>query len=113
MAVVSHQTIRLSKGRHSSPESGACVMELASMLAGEQFTDHPRSVSRVIGAFLRCYNDMLDDTRRQDLYAYAAKVVGSASSPAVEYARTTRLAHWAEARRAGQLRTRPTPACSG
>jgi hypothetical protein len=82
MPVVSHQTIRLSKGRHSSPESGACVMELASMLAGEQFTDHPRSVSRVVGAFLRCYNDMLDDTRRQDLYEYAAKVVGSARAAA-------------------------------
>ena len=42
MPPVSHQTIKLSRGRHSSPEHGACVMELASMLAGEGFSDHPR-----------------------------------------------------------------------
>jgi len=45
MGPVTHQTIRLSRGKHSSPEEGACVMELASMLAGEPFSDHPcRSV---------------------------------------------------------------------
>jgi hypothetical protein len=52
-------------------------MELASMLAGDAFNDHPRSVCPVIGAFLRTYNDSIDDERRQALYAYAAKVVGS------------------------------------
>jgi hypothetical protein len=35
MSVPNHQTIKLSKGKHTSPEEGACVMELASMLAGE------------------------------------------------------------------------------
>jgi hypothetical protein len=39
MSPVSHQTIKLSKGKHRAPEDGACVMELASMLAGESFTD--------------------------------------------------------------------------
>jgi hypothetical protein len=89
-----HQTIKLSSGRHSSPEAGACVMELASMLAGEPFTDHPRSVCPVIASFLRAYNDRVDDTRRQDLYAYASKVVGSKASRSVEEARTARLARW-------------------
>jgi hypothetical protein len=42
-------------------------MELASMLAGERFSDRPRSVSRALAAFLRGYNDLLDDKRRQDL----------------------------------------------
>jgi hypothetical protein len=73
----SHQTIRLSRGRHSSPADGACVMELASMLAGESFSDHPQSVCPVIGEFLRTYNDAVDDERRQDLYAYAAAVAGT------------------------------------
>ena len=41
MPQVSHQTIRLAKGKHQSAEQGACVMELASMLACEPFTDHP------------------------------------------------------------------------
>ena len=47
------------------------------MLAGEPFSDHPHSVCPVIGSFLRAYNDRIDDRRRQDLYAYAAAVVGS------------------------------------
>ena len=92
---VSYQTIKLSTGRHSSPEVGACVMELASMLAGEPFTDQPASVCPVIGSFLRAYNDLVDDNRRQDLYAYAAKVVGSTRPPAVQRARADLLAAWA------------------
>jgi hypothetical protein len=90
-----HQTVRLSRGRHSSPERGACVMELASMLDTGPFTDHPRSVCPVVAAFLRNYNDWVDDGRRQDLYAYAAKAVGSRASRAVEEARTRRLMKWA------------------
>jgi hypothetical protein len=87
----SHQTVRLSRGRHADPADGACVMELASMLAGERFTDHPRSVCRVIAAFLRTYNDSIDDRRRQDLYRCAAQVVGTRASRATERARLARL----------------------
>jgi hypothetical protein len=65
------------------------------MLGAGPFTDHPRSVCPVIAAFLRNYNDWVDDRRRQDLYAYAAKVVGSRASPSVEQARTRRLMQWA------------------
>jgi hypothetical protein len=75
-------------------------MELASMLAGETFSDHPESVCPVIGSFLRAYNDRLDDDRRQDLYRYAAEVVGSRAPANVEHARADRLADWeAEMRR--------------
>jgi hypothetical protein len=91
---MSYQTIRLSSGRHTSPEQGACVMELASMLAGETFTDHPESVCPVIGSFLRAYNDRLNDERRQDLYRYAAQVVGSRAPAPVEQARADRLVEW-------------------
>jgi hypothetical protein len=91
-----HQTVRLSKGRHSSPEHGACVMELASMLAGESFTDHPRSVSGAIATFLRSYNDIVDDDRRQDLYHYASAVVGTAGDETVEQARAARMIQWAD-----------------
>ena len=107
MPPISHQTIKLSRGRHSSPEHGACVMELASMLAGEGFTDHPRSVSRPIASFLRGYNDLLDDRRRADLYRYAAQTVGTVSSATVEDARIERLLgsgdeHW-QRRSSGSL----------
>jgi hypothetical protein len=71
-------------------------MELASMLAGEPFTDHPQSVSPPIASFLRRYNDLLDDRRRQALYPYAARVVGTASRPQVELARVRRVMAWAD-----------------
>ena len=54
-----HQTVRITKGRQSSPAHGTCVIELASMLAGERFSDHPQSVCPVIAGFLRAYNDLL------------------------------------------------------
>lgn len=94
--LASHQTVRLSRGMHRSAQEGACVMELASMLAGEPFSDRPRSVCPVIGAFLRIYNDRLDDDRRQDLYPYAAKVVGSAASEDVLRARSQACEQFAE-----------------
>ncbi len=94
MSTPTHQTVKLSKGKHSSPSSGACVMELASMLAGEQFSDHPRSVCPVIGSFLRAYNDSIDDDHRQDLYEYASRVVGSRSTAAIEQLRADRIAEW-------------------
>lgn len=95
MSPVTHQTIKLGKGKHASAEEGACVMELASMLAGEPFSDHPASVCPVVGSFLRAYNDSIDDRRRQDLYGYAAKLVGTRSGVAVQRARAERLSEWA------------------
>jgi hypothetical protein len=65
-------------------------MELASMLAHEPFSDRARSISPTIGAFLRTYNDGLDDDRRQDLYPVAATIVGTARSRAVERDRIDR-----------------------
>jgi hypothetical protein len=94
MSPATYQTVKLSKGKHISPDDGACVMELASMLAGEPFSDHPRCACPVIGSFLRAYNDSVDDERRQDLYAYAAQVVGSRSTAAVQRARGELLAAW-------------------
>lgn len=91
----SHQTVQLSRGSHRSPDQGVCVMELASMLGGERFTDKPRSVSPVIQGFLRTYNDTLDDARRQDLYAYAARVVGTRAPRPVERARARHCIEWA------------------
>jgi hypothetical protein len=50
----------------------------------------------VIGSFLRSYNDSIDERRRQSLYEYASKVVGSRASQRVQQARADRLAEWAE-----------------
>lgn len=104
-ADANHQTVRLSKGKHASPGEGACVMELASLLAGESFSDRPASVCPVIAGFMRAYNDRVDDERRQDLYRYAAEVVGTRSGPDVEHTRERRCLEWAE----GMRRQRPRP----
>jgi hypothetical protein len=91
----SHQTVRLAAGRHRSPRFGVCVMELASMLSAEPFSDRPRNASPVIGAFLRTYNDGLDDERRQDLYELAALIVGTAGRRTVERERASRCLEFA------------------
>jgi hypothetical protein len=57
------------------------------MLAGDRFSDHPKSVCRVIASFLRCYNDVIDDRRREDLYRCAAEIVGTRDSWATERVR--------------------------
>lgn len=93
----SHQTIRLSAGRHGNASAGACVMELASMLAHEPFSDRPETASPVIAAFLRTYNDGLDDDLRQDLYPLASLIVGSAGGRALEDARASRCLAFADA----------------
>jgi hypothetical protein len=104
MLRVSHQTIKLSPGKHYAPDDGACVMELASMLAGEPFNDHPASVCPVLGSLLRSYNDSVDDDARQDLYAYAARVVGTRADADVERRRSECVTAWTYERRFRRLR---------
>jgi hypothetical protein len=96
----SHQTVRLARGKHFSPDRGVCVMELASMLAGEKFTDRPYAVCPVIGAFARGYNDACDAERRQALYGWAASAIGTRGGEHVVLARERLLqaaALWVQA----------------
>src|SRR3954451_6271838 len=103
-AAMHHQTVRLARGRHKSPSDGACVMELASMLAGEDFSDRPKCVDPVIASFLRAFNDRLDTRQRQRLRPYAAAVVGSRSGRKVTRARRNRCLEFAAGgRRRGPL----------
>jgi hypothetical protein len=96
------QTVHLARGRHKSPDQGACVMELASMIAGERFTDHPRSVCPAIASFLRAYNDLVPSSSRDELYPYAARVVGSRGSRRTARRRARLLMSWGD--RDGEMR---------
>jgi hypothetical protein len=69
--------VRLEPGSHKSPSDGVCVVELASLLGGEKFTDRPKCVCPVIGSFLRSWNDAVGYADRQRLEPYASLVVGS------------------------------------
>jgi len=57
----------LSAGRHRGPRQGACLMEYASVLAGERFSDAPRCTDPVLGAVARAVNDYSSDVARQRL----------------------------------------------
>src|SRR3954471_18626203 len=63
-----NRQVHLERGRHSKPDEGTCVMELASMVAGEPFSDHPRCVHPTLGTIARTVNDHVGDTRRQTLF---------------------------------------------
>jgi hypothetical protein len=86
-------------------------MELASMLAGERFSDRPSSVCPVLAALLRAYNDVLDDARRQDLYRFAADSVGTRRTPRTHDRRAAQALAaadgWRSGRRIRRARWRP------
>lgn len=69
----------LSRGRHRNPRKGACLMELASLLAGERFSDHPRCAHPVLAAIARSVNDCTTDTGRPALAPLAPAVIGTDS----------------------------------
>jgi hypothetical protein len=73
-------SVRLEPGRHRSPDDGVCVVELASIIGGEKFSDHPGCVCPVLGGFLRSWNDGAGYADRQRLEPYASLVVGTGGS---------------------------------
>ena len=58
----------LSLGHHEPGSATPCVMEAASWLAGEPWSDHPRSVHPAIAGVARLVNDSVGDTERQSLW---------------------------------------------
>ena len=90
-----YKTVRLSRGKHRSPEEGVCVMELASMLTGAVFSDRVYRVDPAISAFLWGYNDRIDDNLRQDLHPYAAAVLGTSRGVEVAERRAQLCRIWA------------------
>jgi hypothetical protein len=89
--------VRLAPGAHSSPHEGVCVVELASVIAGEQFSDRPGCVCPLIGAFLRGWNDRASHSERQRLSPYAARIVGSRGNRRVTRQRRDICLEWAGA----------------
>src|SRR5215217_4981824 len=66
----------LSRGRHRTPRRGACFMELASMLAGERWSDHPSCTHPLLAHLARLVNDHTSDDGRQQLASLIPSVVG-------------------------------------
>jgi hypothetical protein len=66
----------LSRGRHRTPRRGACFMELASVLAGERWSDHPACTHPLLAGLARQVNDHISDAERQQLTLLIPSIVG-------------------------------------
>jgi hypothetical protein len=66
----------LSLGKHPNPRTGACFMELASLLAGERWSDHPACTHPLLAAVARHVNDHTSDAGRQRLVDLIPSVIG-------------------------------------
>jgi hypothetical protein len=66
----------LSPGKHRNPRTGACFMELASLLAGERWSDHPACTHPLLAAVARHVNDHTSDAGRQRLADLIPSVIG-------------------------------------
>lgn len=69
----------LSRGRHGSARDGACFMELASMMAGERWSDRPSCTHPLLAAVARHVNDHTSDEGRQRLARLIPSVIGLTS----------------------------------
>lgn len=92
---ISFQTAKLAGGRHTSAGEGVCVVELASMIAGERFSDRPRAVCPVLAAYMRMVNDTIVNERLPELLPFAAALVGTRSSRRERRERARSCARWA------------------
>ena len=87
-------TIVLKSGGHINPSAGLCFMEAVAYFAGEKHSDHPACVSPIIGAFLRRWNDDLDNIGRQMLKPYITKVIGTAGNKEIDQRRGWMVTDW-------------------
>lgn len=69
----------LSRGKHRTSRKGACFMEMASVLAGEKWSDHPRCTHPLLAELARLVNDCTCDEERHRLAMLIPSVVGLTS----------------------------------
>lgn len=69
----------LSRGKHRNMRKGACFMEMASVLAGERWSDHPKCTHPLLAELARQVNDSTSDEHRQKLAVLIPSVVGLTS----------------------------------
>src|SRR6476469_9404293 len=66
----------LSRGKHRSARRGACFMEMASVLAGEPWSDAPKCTHPLLAQLARLVNDYTSDAARGRLAPHVPSVVG-------------------------------------
>lgn len=65
----------LSRGKHRRPRDGACLMEYASYLAGQRWSDHPVCTHPLVGELARQVNDFTSDQARQALAEFVPEMI--------------------------------------
>lgn len=87
--------LTLAVGRHADTQRAMSVVEAAAYVAGEPWSDRPACISPLIAAFLRSWNDALDDvTRNRLLKCFVLKAIGTNTAAAHEVTRAWLVTDW-------------------
>lgn len=86
----------LSAGSHRDPSKGACIMEMASFLAGEEWSDAPACTHPVLARMARAVNDRLPDSERGALLDLLPRLMDTSPSgtPEEQHRLSVGLAVW-------------------
>ena len=90
--------LTLSKGAHAPGDGEASLMEHVSLLAGEEWSDHPACTHPVLASVARDVNDRLPDDERQVLVPLIGRLFGTSDARLPEHERqvlSARLVCWA------------------
>jgi len=72
------ESLELYAGDHEENNNQRmCVMEAVAYVAGEPWSAAPECACPVLSAFLRNWNDALDDVTRQRLRPYIPRIIGT------------------------------------
>jgi hypothetical protein len=80
VAIAAGLPVPVAPGRHPGPGDEACIMELASALAREPWSDHPACVHPVLAAVARAVNDRVGDAAREWLAPLVPRMIGTADA---------------------------------
>jgi|SRR5213595_2247544 len=67
----------LSRGNHTTPKDGACVMEMVAFLAGEEHSDNPECVDPLLRSFAIKVNDYVSNDNRNKISALIHRFMGT------------------------------------
>ena len=87
-------TLHLTAGGHTTRDQGCCLLEAVAWYAGEDHGDRPARVSPVLRDFGIQLNDMLSDTRRQDLVPLVPRLAAGSTGDGLDEVRSYLALDW-------------------
>ena len=93
--IINDKTWTLDRGAHVRSAGKVCLLEIASLKAGERLHDHPEAVSPVLAAFGRALWDTTpEDDLLADLLPFADRLIGTADRPDLDQQAGLMAADW-------------------